>query len=75
MPRTTLKKKTVKDLSIDEFKHLMQEIIADDIKAWQETFEIMSNKTLMNQITEAEKSRIEGKDADFIEWEKVKRDV
>jgi len=72
---TGLKEKKIKDLTIDEFKHLIQESIAEDIEAWKETFEIMADKTLMRQIRNAEKARIERKKSDFIPWEKVKRNV
>lgn len=75
MSRTILKKKTVKDLTVEEFKHLMQDVIAEDIEAWRETFEIMSDKSLMDQIIKAEKARIKVREADFIEWEKLKQDV
>ncbi len=70
-----MKEKTIKDLTIKEFKHLMQEVIAEDIEAWQETFEIMADKTLMKQIRNAEEARIEGRKSEFIPWKKVKRNV
>jgi len=69
------KEKTVKDLTIAEFKRLIQESIAEDIEAWRNTFDIMADKTLMSQIKSAEKSRMEGKKADYIPWEKVRRSV
>ena len=75
MSTTVLKEKTIKDLSIKEFRHLIQEVIAEDIEAWQETFEIMADRTLMKQIRNAEKARIEGRKSEFIPWKKVKRNV
>ncbi|HDH05772.1 MAG TPA: hypothetical protein ENH01_08675 [Nitrospirae bacterium] len=72
---TGLKEKKVKDLTVEEFKHLIQEIIAEDIEAWKETFEIMADRKLMRQIANAKKARIEGKKADFIPWEKVRRNL
>ncbi len=71
------KTKTIKDLTIKEFRHLMQEVIAEDIGAWQETFDIMADKTLMKQIRNAEEARthIERRKSEFIPWEKVKRNV
>jgi len=75
MPTTTMKVKTIKDLTIEEFKRLIQESIAEDIEAWKETFEIMADKTLMRQIRNAERARLEGKKSDFISWEKVKCNV
>ena len=75
MCATILKEKKIKDLTVEEFKHLIQETITEDIEAWKETFEIMADGTLMRQIRNAEKARIEGKKSDFIPWEKVKRNV
>lgn len=67
--------KKIKDLTVREFKHLLQESIAEDIEVWWETFEIMSNRTLMSQLKKAEESRRAGKKGDFIPWEKVKCNV
>lgn len=75
MSSTDLNKKKIKDLTVEEFKNLIQESIAEDIEAWKDTFEIMADKTLMRQIMSAEKARIEGRKTDFIPWEKVKRNV
>ena len=75
MSPTTLKEKTIKDLTIREFKRLIQETIAEDIEAWKETFEIMADKNLMRQIGNAEKARLERRKSDFIPWEKVKHNV
>ncbi len=70
-----LKEKKIKDLTVEQFKNLIQESIAEDIEAWKDTFEIMANKTLMRQVRNAEKARIEGRKTDFIPWEKVKRNI
>jgi len=75
MTSTSLKKKTIKDLTIEEFKILIQEIIAEDIESWKDTFQILANKFLMKQIINAEKARLEGESSDFIPWEKVKLNV
>ncbi len=75
MSSTGLMEKKVKDLTVGELKHLIQESIAEDIEAWKETFEIMADKSLMRQIKNAEKARKEGRKSDFIPWEKVKRNV
>ena len=75
MKTTTINNKKVKDLTVKEFRQLMQNSIAEDIDAWRETFEILSNPALMAQIRKAEKARLEGKRSEFIRWEKVKRDV
>jgi len=75
MARIAAKEKTIKDLTVSELKQLIHESITEDIEAWRETFEIISNKTLMRQIRGASKARPEGRESDFIPWEKVKRDV
>jgi len=72
MASTSLRKKTVKDLTIEEFKNLIQRSIAEDIEAWKSTFEILADKYLMKQIIGAEKARLEGADLDYIPWEKVR---
>jgi hypothetical protein len=72
---TGLKEKKVKDLTVEEFKHLIQESIAEDIEAWKETFEIMADRNFMRQITSADKARREGNKSDFIPWEKIRRNV
>ena len=75
MSTSSLEKKKIRDLTIPEFKRLIQESIAENIEAWKETFEIMADKSLMRQIENAEKARKEEKKSDFIPWEKVKRNV
>lgn len=72
MASTTLGKKTVKDLTIREFKHLIQVSITEDIEAWKDTFEILADRRLMKQIIRAEKARLNGIDSDYVPWEKVK---
>jgi hypothetical protein len=75
MTLTLMKEKKIKDLTVEEFKNLLQEIIAQDIEAWKETFEIMADKTLMRQINNAERARAKEKKSEFIPWQKVKRNV
>jgi hypothetical protein len=55
-------------------KQLIQESIAEDMEAWRATFEIIANKMLMRQIRGASKARHEGRESDFIPWEKIKRE-
>jgi hypothetical protein len=75
MVGSTIRGKMVKDLSVDELKKIIREVIAEDIQSWQETFEIMSNKTLMKQIEDAEAALNEGREDEFMEWDRVKDDV
>ncbi len=65
----------IKDLTVKEFKNLIQESIAEDIEVWKETFEILFDKNLMKQITAAENARREGKNSEYIPWEKIKRNA
>jgi hypothetical protein len=75
MRATTANTKKVKDLTVKEFKQLVQKSIAEDIEAWRDTFEILADPKLMAQIRKAEKARLEGKRSEFVSWEKVRRDV
>ena len=75
MKTTAFNNKKVKDLTVREFRQLMQKSIAEDIEAWRDTFEIMADPKLMTQIRNAEKARLGGERHEFIHWEKVKRDV
>jgi len=70
-----LQTKKVKDLTVKEFKYLIQESIAEDIEAWRETFEILADKNLMRQIQNAEATRLKKNKTAFIPWEKVKQNV
>lgn len=70
-----INKKTIKDLTVDEFKQLIRDIISEDIQIWYETFEIMANKELMKQIIEAEKALAENRRDEFLDWDEVKQDV
>jgi hypothetical protein len=75
LPSTVSGEKSLRDLTVNEFKRLIRESIAEDIGEWRETFEILSDKGLMRHIKSAEKSHLARKDIDFIPWEKVKRDL
>jgi len=70
-----INKKAIKDLSVEEFKQLIRDVISEDIQMWYETFEIMANKELMKQIIEAEKALAENRKDEFLDWDEVKQDV
>ena len=69
------KRKTHKDMTVEEFRKLIRESIAEDMTKWRETFEILSDKELMRQMRAADRSHKEGNKSDFIPWDKVRRDV
>jgi hypothetical protein len=43
--------KKVSDMTVDELKSVIHEVITEDMEAWRETFEIIADKKLMKQIT------------------------
>ena len=60
--------KTVKDLTVEEFKNLMHEVIAEDLEAWRETLEIMGDTKLMKQLEKADRDWEEKGEAAYVEW-------
>jgi hypothetical protein len=68
-------KRYIKELTIDEFKQLINETIAENIQMWHETFEIMTNKEIMRQIISAEEALAENHVDEFLDWEEVREDV
>ena len=65
--------KKVADLTVDEFKSLIHEAIAEDIEAWKETFEIMAYKRLMKKIKKADADWQSGEKDAYISWGEVKK--
>lgn len=63
----------VADLTVDEFKSLIHETIAEDIGAWKETFEIMADKRLMRKIRKADADWQAGKKDAYVSWDGVKK--
>jgi len=50
--RTSTKK--VSNMTVDELKSVIHEVITEDMEAWRETFEIMADRKLMRQIKQAD---------------------
>ena len=46
--------KKVSDLTVDELKSVIHEVITEDMEALRETFEIMADRKLMRQIKQAD---------------------
>ncbi len=63
--------KKVSDLTVDEFKSVIHEVIAEDMEAWRETLEIMANKKLMNQIRRADADWSSGEKTSYVAWDDV----
>ena len=66
-------KKRVSDVTVEELKTIIHEVIAEDLSAWKETFEIMSNKKLMTQIKQADADWETGKMENYTSWDDMKR--
>jgi hypothetical protein len=66
-------KKKVSDITVDELKTIIHEVIAEDIEAWRETFEIIADKKLITQIKQADADWESRKKEAYTEWDKLKR--
>jgi hypothetical protein len=65
-------KRKVTDMTVDELKSVIHEVITEDMEAWRETFEIMADEKLIGQIRQADKDRASGKKGAFIAWNDLK---
>ena len=68
--RTATKK--VSDITVDELKTIIHEVIAEDLEAWRETFEIMSDKKLMVQVKQADTDWKTGEKEAYVPWDELK---
>lgn len=68
--RTATKK--VSDITVDELKTIIHEVIAEDLESWRETFEIMADKKLMAQIKQADADWKVGKKEVYVSWDELK---
>jgi hypothetical protein len=67
----TIKRK-ITDMTVDEFKNIIHEAIAEDMEVWRETFEIMADSKLMGQIRQADMDKAAGKKGSFVAWDDLK---
>lgn len=65
-------KRKVTDMTVDELKGVIHEVIAEDMEAWRETFEIMADSKLMGQIRQADREWAASKKGSFVAWDKMK---
>ncbi|HLG31367.1 MAG TPA: hypothetical protein VI387_14245 [Candidatus Brocadiales bacterium] len=68
--RTVTKK--VSDITVEELKTIIHEVILEDLGIWKETFEIMADKKLMAQIKKADTDWKAGKKEAYVSWDKLK---
>ena len=64
--------KKVSDLTVDELKSVIHEVIAEDMEAWRETFKIMADRKLMKQIKQADLDWASGDKDSYVSWEDLK---
>jgi len=65
-------KRKVSDLTVDELKSVIHEVIAEDMEAWRETLAIMADRKLMKQIKEADAAWKTGDSSDYVSWTDLK---
>ena len=64
--------KKVSDMSVDELKSVIHQVITEDMEAWRETFEIMADKKLMRQIRQADSDWVSRAKDSYVSWDDLK---
>ena len=64
--------KKVSEMTVDELKSVIHEVMTEDMEAWQETFEIMADKKLMRQIKQADLDWASGAKDAYVSWDNLK---
>lgn len=64
--------KKVSDLTIEELKSVIREVITEDLEIWRETFAILSDKNLMKQINEADEDWVKDNKEAYVSWDDLK---
>ena len=64
--------KKVSDMTVDELKSVIHEVIAEDMEAWRETLEIMADKKSMRQIKQADLDWASGTKDSYVSWNDLK---
>jgi hypothetical protein len=64
--------KKVTELTVDELKSVIHEVITEDMESWRETFEILSDKKLMRQIRQADPDGARGDKDSYVSWDDLK---
>jgi hypothetical protein len=65
-------KRKVSDLTVDELRSVIHEVIAEDMEVWRETLEIMADRKLMNQIREADADWKTENKKTYVSWNDLK---
>jgi hypothetical protein len=64
--------KKVSNMTVDELKSVIHEVIAEDMEAWRETLEIMADKKLMKQIKQADLDWASRTKDSYVSWDDLK---
>jgi hypothetical protein len=64
--------KKVSNMTVEELKSVIHEVITEDIEAWRETFEIMADKKLMRQIKQADSDWTSDAKDSYVSWDDLK---
>ncbi len=64
--------KKVLDMTVDELKSAIHEVITEDMEACRGTFEIMVAKKLMRQIKQADLDWTSGFKDSYVSWDDLK---
>ena len=65
-------KRKVSDLTVEELKSVIHEVIAEDMETWRETLEIMADRNSMKQIREADADWQTGREKGCVSWDDLK---
>lgn len=65
-------KKKVSDITVDELRSIIHDVVAEDLETWRETIEIMADKKLMAKIKQADSDWISGKKGAYTSWGELK---
>ena len=64
--------KKVSEMTVDELKSVIHEVITEDMEAWRETFEIMADKKVMRQIRQADSDWASHVKDSYVSWDDLK---
>jgi hypothetical protein len=64
--------KKVSNMTVDELKSVIHEVITEDMETWRETFEIMADRKVMRQIKQADLDWSSGAKGSYVSWDDLK---
>jgi uncharacterized protein YbjT (DUF2867 family) len=62
----------VSEMTVDELRAVISDVIAEDIESWRETFDILSDKRLTQQLKRADQDWASRKKGAYVSWEDLK---